>query len=298
MKKRLNVHLYVTPICNLKCMHCYYEAKDMDFSIDRLLSFDDLKFIIISLIDNYDAYFDIEGGELYLRKNIATLFNSLKKKYLERLTITTNGTIDFDYHEKYLKHLSEFRISFEGDSDILQKDIRGITLAKPLNSALNLLNSGVEPTIRITLHKKNYNHLNRMIEYFYNYGFKKFSFYEFQESGRGVNNHNYSLSEKELIEILKAISLINNDISYKFNFSNKRVNIVKSYPYNTRDISHIPSLTINYNGKIGICPWQIDKDVFSVFNIYNFNQMIKEKMKLNYLTHDCNHCSYIRITNA
>ncbi len=298
MKPRLNVHLYVTPICNLQCIHCYYEAKNKNFKIEKLLSIDEMKYIIISLIDNYNTYFDIEGGELFLREDINQLFSSLDKRYLERLTITTNGTVNFDYNQKYLKYLDELRVSFEGDTDILQQSIRKIDLRKPLYIARNLLKAGVIPTIRITLHKENFRFLKRMTNFFKKMGFKQFSFYEFQKSGRAFLDENYSLTQEEILTVLDDISTLDKNLSFKFSFPKSRINIIKQYTqYNISDISNIPSLTVNYNGELGICPWRIGRDIFTNFNKKTFVNDI-DKMIENSLKHDCNHCSYVRIENA
>ena len=297
MKKRLNVHLYVTPICNLKCIHCYYEAEDKNFKVKNLLSIDELRYIIITLIDNYDTYFDIEGGELFLRDDIDELFNSLDSKYLNRLTITTNGTVNFDYNQPYLKKLDELRISFEGDTDILQQSIRKIPLRKPIDTAKRLLSVDVMPTIRITLHKDNFKLIKRMITFFKNNGFYKFSFYEFQNSGRALLDEKYTLSEEDIIVILNDIPTLDEDISYKFSFSKSRVKLIKKQDYFYQDISNISSLTINYNGDIGICPWNIGKDIFIKFNKSNFIENIEKRIDIS-LNHECNHCSYIRILNA
>jgi len=289
-KKRLNIHLYVTPICNLKCIHCYYEAKDINFHINKMISIDDMKYIIINLIDNYDAYFDIEGGELFLRDNIYTLFDSLDKKYLNRLTLTTNGTVKFNINSNYLKYLDEFRISFEGDNDILQERIRGIKLDKPLNLALKLLKYNIMPTIRITIHKYNYKNIGKIIDFFYSYGFIKYSFYEFISTGRGKKHKDLELDKKEFLILSSQIKELNrNDISYKFSFPKKRAIYFENY----LDISGVDSLTINYNGDIGICPWQIGQDIFAKFEKDNFLNIIDRN-----LLHQCNYCSFIRITNV
>jgi len=298
MKKRLNIHLYVTPICNLKCIHCYYEAEDQKFQIDNLLSIDELRYIIISLIDKYDAYFDIEGGELFLRDDINELFSRLNSKYLKRLTITTNGTIDFDCNQAYLKELDEFRISFEGDTDILQQSIRKISLKQPLRLANKLLKLGINPTIRITLHKENFKFIRRMTEFFKNKGFYQFSFYEFQKSGRAFLDNKYSLSNDNILIILDNMDTLDKNILFKFSFSKSRVTLIKQYNnYSIKNISNISSLTVNYNGDIGICPWKIGQDIFMKFDKSNFIENIDNEID-NSLIHSCTHCSYIRVENA
>jgi len=289
-KQKLNVHLYVTPICNLQCIHCYYEAKNTKFKIEDTLSIKDMKYIIEVLIDNYDAYFDIEGGEIFLREDIHSLFNSLDKKYLNRLTITTNGTIDFDINQEYLKYLDEFRISFEGNTNKIQKQIRGITLEKPLNLAKKLLKNKIMPTIRITIHKQNFNKISDIIDFYSSYGFKKFSFYEFISIGRGKNYNELSLNDNDFYLLANEIKNLNNNIDYKFSFPKHRVKFFKNYI----NIAGVSSLTIDYNGNIGICPWKIGQDIFAKFDKDNFLSIISNKN----LIHNCDYCSAIRITNA
>jgi len=289
-KQRLNIHLYVIPICNLNCIHCYYEAKNIKFQIKELLSIENMRYIIQTLIDNYDAYFDIEGGEIFLRDDIHFLFNSLDKKYLNRLTITTNGTIDFDINQDYFKYLDEFRISFEGETHQIQKKIRGINLTKPLNLAKKLLQNQIMPTIRITIHKKNFDKISNIIDFYSYYGFNKFSFYEFISVGRGKNYKDFILSEDDFYILAKEIEKLDNKVNYKFSFPKQRSKFFKNY----LNISDVSSLTINYNGDIGVCPWQIGQDIFAKFDKNSFLDNIKKQN----LLHTCSYCSSIRITNA
>jgi len=298
MRKRLNVHLYVTPICNLKRKHCYYEAKDMKYNLDDILSIEELKYIIVNLVDNYDVYFDIEGGELFLRDDIEKLFLSLDDKYLNRITITTNGTINFDTTQFYLKKLDEFRISFESDNNNIQKQIRGIGLEGPLKLAKDLLKNRIEPTIRVTIHKFNFNDIINLIDFYKNMGFKKFSFYEFQTIGYGIENQELALNDNDFILLIDTINHLNfTDIDIKFSFSKVRQQYKnKITNLNIIDFGNVDSLTIDYNGDIGVCPWQ--KDRFDKFNMNSFNKLIKEKINNDLLSHECNYCSAFRIINA
>jgi molybdenum cofactor biosynthesis enzyme MoaA len=69
----LNVHLYVTPLCNLKCFHCYYDARMLDQAPGELLSTSDIAFIVRSLTENYQADIHMEGGEPFLRADLASI---------------------------------------------------------------------------------------------------------------------------------------------------------------------------------------------------------------------------------
>src|SRR5437764_960071 len=116
-KRRLYVHLYVIPTCNLKCIHCYYDALPLRTPIDRLLTIDEMSKVIRELCDTYDAYFDVEGGEMFLRRDVARLFESLPPEYLRRITLTTNGVAKVTVAPALLCAVDEFRVSVESHVD-------------------------------------------------------------------------------------------------------------------------------------------------------------------------------------
>lgn len=300
MKKniRLNVHLYVIPTCNLKCIHCYYDAKDTKFKINKMLTINEMRSIIIFLIDNYDTYFDIEGGELFLRQDIVDLFSSLEDKYLNRLTITTNGTTKFDYSHQYLKQLDEVRVSFEGHTDDLQNDIRGITLEKPLKTTLKLLENNAPVVVRLTIHKKNHLFIREIVDFFHKKGVSNFSMYEYQLSGRGIEYEEYCLNKPEIIRVIKALNSIDSNCSFKFSLPCSRASLVKQYSnHKVLDISGSSSLTINYDGGIGVCPWEITIDKKMYYDPNDFEVFINDAMQKRLFDHSCDYCSSIRITN-
>ncbi|MCA9731950.1 MAG: radical SAM protein [Deferribacteres bacterium] len=305
-KKRLNVHLYVTPLCNLACKHCYYNAKSREIFSGRLLTILEMKEIVTILSDSYAAAFDVEGGEFFLRPDIDELFEVVPSHYWNNITITTNGTVNVGIDPKHLRCLDEFRISVEGHTDELQHDIRGINLSPVLETCLHLHSNRVPVTLRITLHKKNYKYLPEMIEKFIALGFTKFSMYEFQPVGQGYSYRNeYSLNQ---LEIEKIFNLLLSFTNYekiellKLSLSRKRIPIVTTYRskfvrigYNVADLSGISSLTINYNGEIGICPWNVGDDVIGLFYKDDFKTDISKYVERGLFNHFCDYCSAIRI---
>jgi len=303
---RLNVHLYVTPICNLHCKHCYYDAWPLDQRPNKLLTIEEMVFIIRTLSNNFDAAFDIEGGEFFLRDDINELFAQLPQQYLKNITITTNGTLAKNILSRDIKYLDEFRISVEGHSDELQRDIRGISLHPVLNTGLGLISENVSVTLRITLHKKNFSALIDMLEYFTSLGFKNFSFYEFQSSGRGHScEREYGLDQSEIEKVLQLL-VENEPLSeiniLKLNFNATREDLVRKYQvlledrnYLLLDISGIPSLTINYDGDLGVCPWNIGHDHVGKFQKASFLDDVNRYFDKGILSHECAHCSAIRV---
>jgi|GEM_PF-2547334 MoaA/NifB/PqqE/SkfB family radical SAM enzyme len=304
MKDRLNVHIFVTPDCNLKCKHCYSSDNKVRGDI---LSVQEIVDAIKILYNDYDVYFDIEGGELFLRKDIIELLKILDIPILGRITITTNGTIFPEIDAKILKELDEFRVSIEGHTNELHSDIRGIGLEKILENCKNWINKDVSVVVRMTLNKKNYKYLYDSFKAFYIMGFRRFSFYEFQNVGRGKEyKEEYEMSEAEMesvFEQLCDISVDYDNVDYiKLSLSSKRDRLVNRYykkivssSFSMSDISNIPTLFINYNGEIGVCPWNIKDVICHDFRKVDFQAEVKSIVEMQNGRHECEYCSSRRL---
>ena len=305
-RQRLNVHLYVTPYCNLQCKHCYYVPMRPGSVLDRLLTIQEMSHIITSICDRYAAAFDVEGGEFFLRDDIGCLFESVPEDYWRNVTITTNGTVKIDIGPKHLSLLDEFRVSVEGHTDDLQKDIRGVPLGPILEACASLQSSGVPITLRITATKKNYMLLPDMLERFQSLGFTRFSLYEFQSAGRGCTRADeYGLSTDDLEQVLGFLCSCNLDDRIevlKLSLSARRVRLVQirqekltSHGYKIVDLSGIPSLTVNYNGDLGVCPWVIGPLKIGTYRDTSFVSDLAGLLDAGLLDHTCEYCSAIRV---
>ncbi len=296
----LNVHIYVTPVCNIRCKHCYYDA-GITVKKEELLTIGQLKNIITELDTAYDADFHIEGGELFLREDIHELFESLPDSVLKHITITTNGTLDLSGHTDYLKKIHCLRVSVCGHTDEMQKELRGIGLTKVLETVHYAKNENIPLTLRMTLNKKYYKELlTASIQHYYEKEkIKEFSLYEFQPVGRGRKFEKvYAMDEEDcgmVMQMLKNIPY--EDIKLRISFSNKRRHIVEKYQreleeygYEVLYLQPEESLTVNYNGDIGICPWNIDKDILG-----RYTENVQTLIKNIDLYHTCEYCSAIVI---
>lgn len=304
-KKRLNIHLYVTQACNLRCKHCYYACQTNDTPY-RLLTIRELSQIIMSLCDAYNADFEIEGGELFLRDDISTLFEVVPASYWSNVTITTNGTVDIKVDYRYLRHLGDLRVSVEGHTDELQQEIRGVTLAPVLDTCSSLRSNGVLVTLRITLHRKNYKQLYEIIDAFANLGFTSLSIFEFQSVGRGrFYEKEYVLENIDLDNVLRL--LCSNPIpagieTLKLSLSAKRIPFVTTYwerlvarGFEIVDLSGVPSLTVNCNGDIGVCPWDVGREKIGALQIGELCCDVAEYIGAGCLDHVCDYCSAISL---
>jgi MoaA/NifB/PqqE/SkfB family radical SAM enzyme len=309
-RQKLNVHLYVTPICNLACKHCYYDAWPSSKMPERLLTIDQMVRIIESLCADYDASFDIEGGEFFLRKDINTLFDALPARYLRHITLTTNGTIKIKADPERLRLLEEFRVSVEGHTDALQKDLRGIPLSRVLRICSDLMSKSVPVTLRITLHKKNYEQLHEMIYFFTQRGFTSFSLYEYQSSGRGSDYiDEYQLTDEEFRTVLDKLCLVSlpEEVrTFKLSLPRHRIDVLAQYRerlepqgFDLVDLTGAASLTIDYNGDLGTCPWGITSQKVCQLTDEqisgDFAKNILRQLGGSLSSHVCEYCSAIRL---
>jgi len=306
MKKKLNIHLYVTDECNLKCNHCYNSKWVNNKKTKKHLSLQEIIQIITTLYNNYNVDFHIEGGETFLWKDMSNLLTELDDNILRTITLTTNGTIDVSHLSHQLKKLNNIRVSVCGHTDEMQKIIRNTPIKKILNNVNLLRNTFVPINLRMTLHKENFKEIFNSIDYFINENHKSISIYEFQNVGRGLNYESrYLMNEPEFIEFLIMLSkqtFITHLDSFRINFNSSRLHLINQYKQKLelsglkiKELDNEHSLTINYNGELGICPWLLGDDTLSNFDINTFRTQIEHYYKNNLLLHECNHCSAISI---
>ena len=306
---RLNAHLYVTPSCNLSCPFCYYDARLSTTTPPDALPISAMVEILETACDLYDARFDIEGGEMFLRRDIGDLFAGVTPKVLERLTITTNGMARVTLAPDILRQLDEVRVSVEGHTDFLQRDLRGIDLAPVLRTAELLMKAAVPVTLRITLHKNNYALVGEMLDTFVAQGFDRFSFYEFQSSGRGTAlARSYSLDDSDVELVLHQLTSLPDvmqEATIKYSLSRVRASIIQSNRSRLQargfavvDLAGVASLTCDYDGAIRVCPWDIRSAPVGSARPNEFELELRRLMKSSALSHDCDHCSALRVVRG
>lgn len=297
---KLNVHIYVTPVCNIHCKHCYYDAvQKADES--NMLTYTELQSILTEVSSNYDADFHVEGGELFLRRNIASLFENLELSVLKQITITSNGTIDLMPHIHYLKNINCLRLSVCGHTDEMQQSLRQIDLAPVLKNIRVAVKEKLQLTLRMTLQKRYYEILLReSLNFFYKEeNVKNFSLYEYQSVGRGKEfDEQYLLSNDDCEKIISILDCLNwEGMNVSISLTEQRRQLVEQYEdklikwgYEVEYLPKEQSLTINYDGTMGICAWNVGNDV-----IGKYTTDIESVIKDVDLYHSCEHCSSIVI---
>ena len=159
---RLSMHmleLEITTKCNLNCLHCYNrENKNLDMPYEEVIKY------INFANENKIHTFTISGGEACLHPEFDKICAYLKANRnkldgISKVTLQTNGYI----RNKNLKELQGFdyiHLSF----DIDENGARNISSDRTIELAKNLERVGVKPYLFTTVHKKNINHLEKIVK--------------------------------------------------------------------------------------------------------------------------------------
>lgn len=306
--KKLEVHLHTNTNCNLFCLHCYNNSGKKDKSIIHYYPSDkDILDTIRYICDNYDAEIHLEGGEVFLRRDLLRKMDLLPDTCLKTITITTNGTIfsDDPYIIHMLKNIAALRVSVES-ADIQQHElIRGFSLEKTLKIAEMYQQAGIPLWIRVTLNKLNYHcflqqHIIKLSER----GFNKFQVYEFQNVGRGSNNQKILAVDSSLYELIDELCDTSlNGIVLKLMFAKGRIPEILSsqkrleeHGYHVQLIPPEEGISIHANGDVFRCAW--DNEPANILCNWYSQTDSKEVVSSNSLYHICNHCSAIRILSS
>lgn len=301
---QLEVHLHTNYSCNLHCRHCYNNSggKNQESLLPELAME-----IINVLCAVYDAQFHLEGGEVFLCPELLERMDTFPDSILQRLTITTNGTIRLENPRilSVLTRIGALRISVEGHTDRQQQAIRGIGLAPVLDTAAYYQRLGAPVVLRVTLNGTNYDRfVEETIPGLMRQGCSDLQIYEFQQVGRGVSsNGQFALGEsiKELLTALEAQGAWENS-SVKFMFPSRRISEISAHQealgrsgFQVQLIKPENGISIHADGGVYICPWDNDKR-HCLFNIkeVGLEDALKRLGQEN-LTHTCGHCSAIRI---
>ena len=309
-KLRLDVHLYVTPRCNLSCPHCYYDAFDRKQHPNNLISLEDISALLTGLCNRFDADISLEGGEPFLRAGINRVLAELDADVLRTLTVTTNGTVKIRANPSVLRALGQLRISIDGHLDELQRELRGTGLAQVLKSCEQLQEQQVPFWVRMTLWKRNVRALAEIYDWAKEHDIRQLSLFEYQSSGRGKGQElRYGVSDADIAAFfddlvgLKRPSCLQ---GLMINLAERRVESVLARRRQLeraglmlRELPETPNCTINFDGTIGISPWRVTangaSDIFTTTAAPDFFETIEKTASAGALRDDSGCISRIQI---
>jgi len=195
----------MTRRCNLKCVHCYAQAKDVEFKNE--LSTEEGKALIDDLAAFGSPVILFSGGEPTMRKDLPELAAYAREKGM-RAVISTNGTLIDKSLAKKLKDvgLSYVGISFDGVRETNDK-FRGVKGAfdAALEGLHNCQAEGIKVGLRFTINKQNVRDIPAIFDLLEEENIPRVCFYHLVYAGRGSKMVDEDLS---LEESRKAVDLI------------------------------------------------------------------------------------------
>ncbi|HWR25894.1 MAG TPA: 12,18-didecarboxysiroheme deacetylase, partial [Methanosarcina sp.] len=175
----------MTRRCNLKCVHCYAQAKDIEF--ENELSTDEGKALIDDLAKFGSPVILFSGGEPTLRKDLPELAAYAREKGM-RAVISTNGTLINKDLAKKLKDvgLSYVGVSLDGIRETNDK-FRGMKGAfdAALKGLHNCQEEGIKVGLRFTINKQNVRDIPAIFDLLEKEKIPRICFYHLVYAGRG-----------------------------------------------------------------------------------------------------------------
>jgi len=191
--------------CNLKCVHCYAQSKDIEYK-DELTTAQG-KELIDDLAQFGAPVILFSGGEPTMRKDLPELAMYARSKGM-RAVISTNGTLIDKKMAKVLKDigLSYVGVSLDGMKETNDK-FRGVKGAfdAALNGMRNCLAEGVKVGLRFTINKKNVKDIPAIFDLLEKEKIPRVCFYHLVYAGRGSKLVEQELSHEESRKTLDII---------------------------------------------------------------------------------------------
>lgn len=191
--------------CNLKCIHCYSQSRDIEYpgeltTAEARAMLDDLA--------NYGAPVILfSGGEPLMRGDLLELAHHAKSKGL-RAVISTNGTLITREKAKELKSvgLSYVGVSLDGMKETNDR-FRAVEGAfdMAVQGIRNCLAEGIKVGLRFTINRGNAQDIPDIFELIYNEGIPRVCFYHLVYAGRGSKLIKEDLDHQETRRVVDLI---------------------------------------------------------------------------------------------
>ncbi|MFQ5979715.1 MAG: radical SAM protein [Candidatus Heimdallarchaeota archaeon] len=192
----------LTKHCNLRCSHCYIDAKEeaskMELSTEEGIAFlDDLAKLHVPLVL-------FSGGEPFLHRDFYVLLDHALKLGL-RVAISTNGTlIDKETAASMAaKGVSYVGVSLDSNLPTTHDNFRGVSGAyeRTLEGLKYCINAGLKTGVRITVTKDNYKDLPGLYELARDLKIPRFCVYYLVPTGRGQKLMDLDLDPEQRQEV-------------------------------------------------------------------------------------------------
>jgi 12,18-didecarboxysiroheme deacetylase len=203
--KRPVVVWNVTRRCNLKCVHCYSNSQNVQYSDE--LDTDEGKRLISDLASFGCPVILFSGGEPLMRKDLPELIQFAVDKGM-RAVISTNGTLITEEKARIFRKtgLSYVGVSIDGTRETHDR-FRGVSGAydASLRGIRNCQEAGIKVGLRFTMTKGNYSEIPRIFDLLEEKNIPRACFYHLVYSGRGSALVDEDLSHTGTREVIDMI---------------------------------------------------------------------------------------------
>jgi len=203
--KRPVVVWNATRRCNLKCVHCYSNSQNIQYSDE--LNTDEGKRLISDLASFGCPVILFSGGEPLTRKDLPELVQFAVDKGM-RAVISTNGTLITKEKAAIFSKigLSYVGVSIDGMKEVHDR-FRGVKGA--FNASMNGIricrDAGIKVGVRFTISKRNFSEIPSIFDLIEREDIPRACFYHFVYSGRGSALIEEDLSHDETRKVVDVI---------------------------------------------------------------------------------------------
>lgn len=191
--------------CNLKCVHCYSQSKDIEYPNE--LTTKEAKAMLDDMAEFGVPVVLFSGGEPLMRPDLLELIAYAKEKGL-RAVISTNGTLISEEKAQALKDigLSYVGISLDGIRETNDR-FRGVIGAfdAAVQGIRNCKKAGIKVGLRFTINKRNAEDIPAIFDLIEEEGIPRVCFYHLVYSGRGSKLIDEDLSHEETRQVVDLI---------------------------------------------------------------------------------------------
>ncbi len=194
-----------TKSCNLRCVHCYFDARAK--KDEGELTTEEAKAMIDDIASFGAPVLLFSGGEPFMRPDLFSLGKYALSKGL-RTVISTNGTLitkdtaekirqtGFSYVGISLDGLERVNDEFRKEKGAFRKTLEGIR---------NCHASGVRAGLRFTINKHNFRDIPGIFDLLEDEGIKRACFYHLVYAGRGSSMIKEDLGKEESRDTMDII---------------------------------------------------------------------------------------------
>ncbi len=194
----------ITKLCNLKCIHCYENAKVRapdEMTTEEAIS------AVDKMADAGVAYIAISGGEPLMHPDFFKIAKRIQEREMA-FSIATNATL---LTKENAKKLREFgciyaQVSVDGANAETHNKFRGVnSFERTMEGIKNLVNEKITVGISSTITKHNLKEVPELIDLSEKLGVQIFMAYNFIPTGRGKEIVDMDISPREREELLEYL---------------------------------------------------------------------------------------------